>query len=819
MMMQNGSDRRKAATDMQYGYFDDKEREYVITCPDTPAPWVNYLGSPEYGAIISNNAGGYSFAKSGANGRILRYVFNQFDEPGRYIYIRDNLSKDYWSASWQPVGKNLTRYKSECRHGMAYTKMRALYAGISSEVLYYVPLDAAHEVWAVAVRNDSDVVRELTVTGYAEFTNNPNYEQDQVNLQYSQFITRTEFENDHILQLIHGNLDAVAANGKEVDNKDVGYRLFGLAGQRVSGYCGNKENFLGRYHGYGDPQGVTTGKLDGSMNYNENACGALSAVLVLNPGETAHLAFIVGAKNREESRALMARYADPAAVCPEELAALKAHWYTRLENFQIHTPSAEMNSMINTWNAYNCFMTFTWSRAASLIYCGLRNGYGYRDTVQDIQGVIHLAPEQAAEKIRFMLSAQVDNGGGLPLVKFTHNPGHEDTPDDPSYVQETGHPAYRADDALWLFPTVYKYLAETGNLAFLDEVIPYANKGAATVYEHLQRAIDFSLEHLGPHGMPAGLYADWNDCLRLGAEGESSFVAFQLVLALRIQKQLAEEKGDAAAAEKLAKQLADFSALVEKLCWNEDRYIRGFTEKGEVIGRRTDPEANLWLNPQSWAVISGLADSEKAETILHTVHEGLNTEYGVMLMQPPYHAHSFDGALAVIYNAGVKENAGIFSQSQGWIILAEALCGHGNRAFSYYKANSPAEQNGCAEIRKLEPYCYGQFTEGKDSPHFGRSHVHWLTGTASTMMVGAVEGILGVRPDLHGLRLSPSIPAAWDGFTMEKSFRGKKLHITVQNPVHKESGFTSLMLNGAAMPDNYIPADKLAAENEIVLTM
>ncbi len=819
MMMQNGSDRRKAATDMQYGYFDDKEREYVITCPDTPAPWVNYLGSPEYGAIISNNAGGYSFAKSGANGRVLRYVFNQFDEPGRYIYIRDNLSKDYWSASWQPVGKNLTRYKSECRHGMAYTKMRALYAGISSEVLYYVPLDAAHEVWAVAVRNDSDVVRELTVTGYAEFTNNPNYEQDQVNLQYSQFITRTEFENDHILQLIHGNLDAVSADGKEVDNKDVGYRLFGLAGQRVSGYCGNKENFLGRYHGYGDPQGVTTGKLDGSMNYNENACGALSAVLVLNPGETAHLAFIVGAKNREESRALMARYADPAAVCPEELAALKAHWHTKLENFQIHTPSAEMNSMINTWNAYNCFMTFTWSRAASLVYCGLRNGYGYRDTVQDIQGVIHLAPEQAAEKIRFMLSAQVDNGGGLPLVKFTHNPGHEDTPDDPSYVQETGHPAYRADDALWLFPTVYKYLAETGNLAFLDEVIPYANKGAATVYEHLQRAIDFSLEHLGPHGMPAGLYADWNDCLRLGAEGESSFVAFQLVLALRIQKQLAEEKGDAAAAEKLAKQLADFSALVEKLCWNEDRYIRGFTEKGEVIGRRTDPEANLWLNPQSWAVISGLADSEKAETILHTVHEGLNTEYGVMLMQPPYHAHAFDGALAVIYNAGVKENAGIFSQSQGWIILAEALCGHGNRAFSYYKANSPAEQNDRAEIRKLEPYCYGQFTEGKDSPHFGRSHVHWLTGTASTMMVGAVEGILGVRPDLHGLRLSPSIPAAWDGFTMEKSFRGKKLHITVQNPAHKESGFTSLMLNGAAMPDNYIPADKLAAENEIVLTM
>ena len=555
------------------------------------------------------------------------------------------------------------------------------------------------------------------------------------------------------------------------------------------------------------------------MNYNENACGALSAVLTLQPGETKHLAFLVGMKDRAETAELMARYADPANICAQELAELKAHWHSQLENFQINPPSAAMNSMVNTWHAYNCFMTFTWSRAASFIYCGLRNGYGYRDTVQDIQGVIHLAPEQAADKIRFMLSAQVDNGGGLPLVKFTHDPGHEDTPDDASYVQETGHPAYRADDALWLFPTVYKYLTETGNTAFLDEVIPYANRGEATVYAHLQRAIDFSLEHLGPHGMPAGLYADWNDCLRLGANGESSFVAFQLYLAMSIQKELAAEKQDTAAVDKLIGQQEAFGQLVQKLCWNEDRFIRGFTEAGETIGKRTDPEANLWLNPQSWAVISGLASKEQADTILNTVHEGLNTDYGAMLMQPPYHAHAFDGALAVIYNAGVKENAGIFSQSQGWLVLAEALLGHGNRAFEYYKENSPAEQNDRAEIRKLEPYCYGQFTEGKDSPHFGRSHVHWLTGTASTMMVGTVEGILGVRPDLHGLRLAPSIPAEWDGFTMEKTFRGHKLHITVRNPDHKETGCTNLTLNGAMLPSNYIPAEQLMAENKIVLTM
>ena len=460
---------------MNYGYFNDDNREYVITRPDTPAPWVNYLGSPEYGAIISNNAGGYSFAKSGANGRILRYVFNNFDEPGRYIYIRDNKSKDYWSASWQPVGKDLDSYKSECHHGIGYTKMIADYADIHSEALYYVPNGKSHEVWAVTLTNRSAQTRELTLTGYAEFTNHSNYEQDQVNLQYSLFITQTRFEDNRIMQKIHGNLDTLE-NGEQVDNKDVIERFFGLAGAPVSSYCGDKEAFLGRYHGYGDPQGVSCGDLGNVTSYNENSCGALSSVISLEPGESKTVVFLLGMKHSSAAAKVIDSYADPVSTIAEEMTCLKADWSQKLDNLKIQTPSPEFNTMINTWNAYNCFMTFIWSRAASFIYCGLRNGYGYRDTVQDIQGIIHLAPEMAAEKIRFMLSAQVDNGGGLPLVKFTHNPGHEDTPDDASYVKETGHPAYRADDALWLFPTVYKYISETGNTAFLDEVIPFANK-------------------------------------------------------------------------------------------------------------------------------------------------------------------------------------------------------------------------------------------------------------------------------------------------------------------------------------------------------
>ena len=803
---------------MKYGYFDDTNREYVIDRPDTPAPWVNYLGSPEYGAIISNNAGGYSFAKSGANGRILRYIFNNFDQPGRYLYIRDNDSRDYWSASWQPVGKNLTDYKSKCCHGIGYTRISATYDDIESEASYYVPLGKCYEIWGLTVTNRSAVPKNLTLTGYAEFTNHSNYEQDQINLQYSLFITKTLFEKNQIIQQIHSNLDALSEN-EQVDEKNVIERFFGLAGADVASYCGDKEHFLGKYHGYNNPQGITSGNLGNITSYNENSCGALSCVISLAPNETKTVVFVLGPGGLDKVSSILASYADPANQLHKEIRELKSYWEDKLGHLKVNTPSPQFNTMINTWNAYNCFMTFIWSRAASFIYCGLRNGYGYRDTVQDIQGIIHLAPEMAAEKIRFMLSAQVSNGGGLPLVKFTHKPGQEDTPDDESYRQETGHLAYRADDALWLFPTIYKYIAETGNKDFLDEVIPFADKEEGSVYQHLQRAIDFSLQHLGPHGMPAGLYADWNDCLRLGANGESSFVAFQFYYALTILIKFAAYKKDNDYVRYLAEKQAHINATMHNLCWDNDRFIRGYTQTGEKIGAAKDPEANLWLNPQSWAVISGLATAEQASIALSNVRERLNTDYGVLLMDPPYHRHAFSGALAVIYNQGTKENAGIFSQSQGWLILAEALCGHGERAFSYFMENAPAAQNDRAEIRRLEPYCYGQFTEGTASVHPGRSHVHWLTGTASTMMVGCVEGILGLRPDLNGIEISPSIPKNWTHLEIEKDFRKAHLHIVIDNPTGRESGYEKLTLNGRELDSNYIPANLLEKENNIQLIL
>ena len=800
---------------MKYGYFDDENREYVITDPATPEPWANYLGSPEYGALISNNAGGYSFVRSGANGRILRYVFDGQDRPGRYIYLRDNDSGDYWSASWQPVGKDLDTYRCECRHGLGYTVIGAEYDRIRSKASWYVPEGKDWEVWHLELVNDSPESRNLTVTGYAEFTNHSNYEQDTVNLQYSRYISRTLYQDHCIVNRIHGNL----ADAKEdARGHDMEERFFALAGMPVDSYCGDKEEFLGKYRDYKNPAGVENGDLGNVLNYNEYGCGALSAKIRLDPGEKKCLAFILGPGGAPKAQKIREYYQDESAY-ERDRRELKDCWEERLSHFQVRTPCPQFDTMINTWNAYNCFMTFIWSRAASFTYCGLRNGYGYRDTVQDIQGVIHLAPEMAAEKIRFMLTAQTDQGPGLPLVKFTHDPGHEDTPDDDSYVRETGHPAYRADDALWLFPTVYKYISETGNTAFLDEILPFANRDEGTVYDHLKRAIRFSMDHLGPHGLPAGLYADWNDCLRLGKNGESSFVAFQFYYALTVMLSFAKIKGVEEDISWLEEYRDRFGKLLAGLCWNEDRFIRGFTENGRVIGSREDKEAGFWLNPQSWAVISALADRQQAEICMQNVYEKLNTEYGAVLMDPPYHNEAFDGALAVIFNAGAKENGGIFSQSQGWLVLAEALLGHGNRSFAYWAENAPSVQNDKAQIRKLEPYCYGQFTEGKASPHFGRSHVHWLTGTASTMMVGSVEGILGMRPDPEGLRIAPSIPSSWDRVEIVKDFRGRRLHICIENPEGRESGYRKVILNGETRKDNYFRAEELEEKNEICIRM
>ena len=800
---------------MQYGSFDAKNREYVITKPDTPQPWGNYLGSPAYGAIISNNAAGYSFVRSGADGRLIRYRFNELNTnlPGRYIYIRDDKTGDYWTNSWQPAAKPLDEFKSECRHGTAYTKIKSEYGNILSEAVYFVPLNKEREVWRVKITNTDKIARELSVFNYAEFTNLGNYEQDTVNLQYSLFISRTEYKNNIIVQHLNEN---TTHDGETFGS----HRYIALAGANVVDYCGDREMFFGSYRNYGNPEAVEKGAAGGVHAYNGNAVGVLQTKFKLEPGETKIFCYILSEGSFDDAKEWVESYANPAKA-DAEILELKNYWHGKLDNLVVNTPDPAFNHAVNTWNAYQCFITFTWSRAASLIYCGQRNGYGYRDTVQDIQGIMHLDPVMAKELLKFMLSAQVSNGAGLPLVKYTHNAGNEDTPEDASYRLSTGHTHWRSDDALWLFPTVDKYLRESGDLDFLDEVITFAetNGGTGTVLEHLKRAIDFSYNNMTESGLPAGLEADWNDCLRTGGSGVSSFVSFQLYYALEIFANMAEFKNNYNWRDWAAEKRKILGEIIDKYLKEPDRYLRAITEEGLKIGSVESDEASIWLNAQSWAVISGKASGDYAQTILGTVNKNLNTKYGVKLFSPPFKKFGMPVARMILFNPGTKENAGIFSQTQGWIIQAESKAGNGNRAFEYYTKANPCAYNEMAEMRRLEPYVHGQFIESDYSPYFGRANVHWLTGTASTMMIAAVEGILGIHPQYNGIEFDPCIPAEWGYLKIEKMFRGKKLRVEIINDKGSQKGVKRVELNGVELEGTVIPFDKLEEDNKIKIYM
>lgn len=786
---------------MQYGYFDDHNKEYVITRPDTPASWSNYLGSLEYGGIITNNAGGYSFIKSGADGRILRFRFNGIpqDQPGRYIYLRDQESEDYWSASWQPVGKDLKRYSSVCRHGLAYTIINSNYEQIETETLFYIPLGKLHEIWAVKIRNKDSKVRKLRIFNYVELSNDNNENQDLVNLQYTLFISRTYFKENLILQTINENRN----DGYTV------YRYAGLIGAEVTGYDGDREKFIGQYHTYANPQAVVKGSCSNSLNYTGNSCGALQTDLELAPGEEREICFIVGYGDEKTARRIMREYEQPGRV-QKELDEIKQLWDSRLAKFQVDTPDPDFNRMVNIWNAYQCFITFSWSRAASLIYCGLRNGLGFRDTVQDIQGIMHLEPESAKERLVYMLSGQVSNGGGLPLVRFDHQPGKMLPPKKEEY---------RCDDALWLFQTVPQYLKESGDWGFLDEVVPYADQDQGTIYDHLKRALQFSLEHLGEHGLVLGLEADWNDCLRLEEQGESVFASLQLYLALGVFVELAKGKGNHDDAIWAAEHRIKLGENLQQYAWEGDRFVRALTKDGYVIGSKDNVEANLWLTPQCYGVISGAARFEQGKIAMDQVYQRLNTEHGIALLNPAIEKQGLPVFRMVLFLSGIKENGGIFSQPQGWAVLAETMLGRGDRAYQYYNNCNPAKMNEQAEIRVAEPYVHCQFTEGKESPFHGRAHVPWLTGTASTVQVAAVEGILGVKPDYEGLRIDPCIPSHWKEFTMTREFRRKIFKIRVTNFNGIQKGVPRIILNGETLEGNLIPVLKMKAENEVTVVM
>ena len=796
---------------MQYGYFDDRAKEYVITRPDTPASWSNYLGSTEYGAVITNNAGGYGFFQSGARGRFMRLRFNSvpLDQPGRYFYLRDRASGDYWSASWQPVGKPLDAYKSTCRHGTAYTIINSRYAGIATESSYFVPLGQSFEYWRIKVSNESDRARQLSLFSYCEFSNHWTTFQDRVNLQYSLFIVRGGLSDGLLRIAIQDHLSR-EQEGISLDDM-ARHCWMGLVGAPLAGYDTSRESFLGPYRGYHNPQAVERGACSQSDAYGDNACGAMQVELVLRPGESRTLLVILGiGEARSVGRRTLAEYGSLERA-ELELEKLKAHWHGRLDSLVVETPDEALNHTVNVWGLYNSLITFAWSRAASLTYNGERDGLGFRDSVQDILGVVAAIPKESRQRLELMLTGQLSNGGAMPVIKpFEHRPGGEEAPDPEEY---------RSDDCLWFFNAIPAYVGETGDLGFYRQVLPYADQGEATVLGHLRRALEFNLERGGKHGLPCGLSADWNDCLRLGYYGESLFVAFQLRLGLTVYAEAAERLGEVDEAMWALAERATLDGRIQATAWDGEWFIWAIGEDGTVYGTKDYEEGQVYLNTQVWAVISGGATAEQGERCMETVHEMLATPYGLMLSAPPFVKTPIDVMRAVVFNPGIKENAGIFNHTQGWGVMAECMLGHGDRAYDYYRASMPAAYNDRAEIRQMEPYVQGQTTYSIYSPRAGNARTAWLTGAAAWAYYSATQYILGLRPELEGLRIDPCIPSDWDGFKATRRFRGQLIQIEVENPEGVCRGVRSVALNGETLPDNLVPAEALGESNRVRVLM
>jgi len=793
---------------MKYGHFDDKAKEYVITRPDTPRPWSNYLGSTEYGAIITNHAGGYSFYKSGATGRFLRIRFNSIplDQPGRYFYLRDRESGDFWSASWQPVGKPLARYKSTCRHGTAYTSIESRYAGIATEALYFVPLGQTFEYWRLRVTNKSKRERRLSVFTYCEFANLWHTFQDQVNLQYSQFITRATLEDGILGITCNPNFDF---DGQDLTGCNRTWMA--LTGAPLAGVETVRERFLGSYGGYAAPAVVVQGQCSNFLAEGDNVVGGQQADLTLAPGETRELIVLLGLGTVDSHGRKTAAEFGTSARCAEEFQKLKAAWHAPLASLQVETPDPDFDHMVNVWNAYNALITYAWSRSASLVYNGERDGLGFRDTVQDMLGAIPLLREGVRARLELMLTGQVASGGAIPVIKpFSHRPGHEPPPRDEDY---------RSDDCLWFFNAVPAYVAETGDVAFYQKMLPYADQGEATVFGHLRRALDFNLERTGRNGLPCGLLADWNDCIRLGYHGESVFVAFQLRLGLDVYAGIAEKLGQPAEAAWARAELQKLDEKIQKVCWDGEWFIWAIGQDGTIYGTKDFAEGQVYMNTQVWAVMSGAATPAQARQALQTLKEKCATPYGVMLCAPPFIKANPDIMKATLFNAGAKENASIFSHTQSWGVIAEVMQGDGDQAYAYYRAFMPAAYNDRAEVRQIEPYVHCQMTYSRYNINEGASRTPWLSGTASWSYYTATHWILGVRPEAEGLRIDPCIPKSWPGFKMRRHFRGKNLRIEVKNPAGVCRGVKILTVDGKTVPGCVVPADRLKDGTKIVATL
>ena len=818
---------------MRFGFFDDQSREYVITRPDTPLPWINYLGTDTFFGLISNTAGGYSFYKDARLRRLTRYRYNNapLDMGGRYIYLRDVDTGKVWSPSWMPVRERLDSY--ECRHGMGYTIIRSKKDGISTDTRYFVPLNSELEVWDVTLANERSVDARLDLFSAVEFALWDAHD-DSTNFQRNFNTGEVEAPN---LDRASGDGDVLRGtifHKTEYRERRNHFAWFACS-EPLTGFDTQRDAFLGPNRGWDEPLAVEMGKSGNSIAHGWQPIGSHHLKLHLKPGETKRVIFLLGYHenpadekfdpadsntiNKKYVLPIIREFLSPARV-DAAFEGLKTYWKELLSKFSVRTPDEDTNRMVNIWNAYQCMITFNMSRSASYFESGIGRGMGFRDSTQDLMGFVHIVPERARERLLDLAATQLSNGGAFhqyqPLTKRGNNDVGSGFNDDPH----------------WLVLATAAYVKETGDLSILDELVPYENQPGTEMplFDHLQRAVQYTLDRLGPHQLPLIGRADWNDCLNLncfsdtpgqsfqtttnqdGNTAESVMIAGLFLLSCQEMTQLASlfasspvfASFDVHTPEFFTEKAEEMEQAVWQAGWDGEWFRRAYDAFGEPLGSHLNDEGQIFIEPQGLCVMAGLGvEDGKARQALDAVRERLATPHGIVVLNPAYSRYQLRLGEISSYPPGYKENASVFCHSNPWIIIAETVIGRGDRAFDYYKRINPSVREAISEVHRCEPYVYAQTIAGKDAPTHGEAKNSWLTGTASWNYVAITQYILGIKPTYRGLSVNPVIPGDWAGFEAKRVFRGVVYNIKVEK--HSKRSTTSFSIDGQLTESCIIP--------------
>ena len=824
---------------MKFGHFDDSRREYVIDTPRTPYPWINYLGTQGFFSLISNTAGGYSFYKDARLRRITRYRYNNvpIDMGGRYFYINDNGT--IWNPGWSPVKTELDSY--ECRHGMGYTVITGKKNDLKAEVTFFVPQDYDGEVQQVVLTNDGKSDKTFKFWSFAEWCL-WDAQDDCTNFQRNFSTGRVEVK------------DSVIYHKTEYRDRRNHYAFYSV-NDKIDGYDTDRDSFIGLYNGFGDPQQVLDGKCGNSLADGWSPIASHYKEITLKAGESKTLIFVLGyvempaekkfeadgkTINKEKALAMIEKYNSP-----EKFAAgmqkLRSYWDRLLGILNVNTPEDKVNRMVNIWNQYQCMVTFNLSRSASYFESGIGRGMGFRDSNQDILGFVHQIPDRARERLIDIASTQLEDGGCYHQYQPLTKKGNADIGGDFS------------DDPLWMILSVSAYIKETGDWSILDEKVPFDNdpSKAKSMLDHLTVSFYHIVNNLGPHKLPLAMRADWNDCINLScfsdtpgesfqtytnpkfkAEGgyskiaESVFVATLFTYAGPNYVGILNHLGKKDEAKKAQAEIDKMKKAVMESAWDGDWFLRAYDAYGKKMGSKECEEGKIFIEPQGFAIMSDI-DKDAAKKTLASIDERLNTKFGLVLNNPAFTRYYVEYGEISTYPGGYKENAGIFTHNNAWIICAAAYAGQGNQAFKYYSEIAPAYTEETSDIHKTEPYVYGQMIGGKDAGsdigqsgrNFGQGKNSWLTGTAAWNMVAISQYILGIQPDFDGLKIDPSIPSDWEGFTATRIFRGTKYKIVVKNPAHVCKGVKSMTVDGKAVAGCVIPFKAGKKEVEVEVTL